>query len=144
MGILLCEQNFRDVWRRNKSVGQKFVKFCAHTHKHTHAAKLVVRICQKYLSVCRNSLFSQQDIAPKFPLRPAPIIAAYGDQGSFPQTPRSGNRRPTRQYGAVCRIYSYHLQPGRDFVASGSIFRSASNSIRTIFNDPLSRDWVNG
>ena len=42
MGILLCEQNFRDVWRRNKSVGQKFVKFCAHTHKHTHAAKLVV------------------------------------------------------------------------------------------------------
>ena len=43
MGILLCEQNFRDVWRRNKSVGQKFVKFCAHTHKHTHAAKLVVR-----------------------------------------------------------------------------------------------------
>ena len=44
MGILLCEQNFRDVWRRNKSVGQKFVKFCAHTHKHTHAAKLVVRI----------------------------------------------------------------------------------------------------
>ena len=44
MGILLCEQNFRDVWRRNKSVGQEFVKFCAHTHKHTHAAKLVVRM----------------------------------------------------------------------------------------------------
>ena len=40
MGILLCEQNFRDVWRRNKSVGQKFVKICAHTH----AAKLVVRV----------------------------------------------------------------------------------------------------
>ena len=47
MGILLCEQNFRDVWRRNKSVGQKFVKCCAHTHKHTHAAKLVVRITMR-------------------------------------------------------------------------------------------------
>ena len=44
MGILLCEKKIRDVWRRNKSVGQKFVKCCAHTHKHTHAAKLVVRI----------------------------------------------------------------------------------------------------
>ena len=43
MGILLCEQNFRDVWRRNKSVGQKLVKFCAHTHTHTRA-KLVVRM----------------------------------------------------------------------------------------------------
>ena len=49
MGILLCEQNFRDVWRRNKSVGQKFVKFCAHTHKHTHAAKLVVRMFVLYI-----------------------------------------------------------------------------------------------
>ena len=47
MGILLCEQNFRDVWRRNKSVGQKFEKICAHTHKHTHAAKLVVRMLPK-------------------------------------------------------------------------------------------------
>ena len=40
MGILLCEQNFRDVWRRNESVGQKLVKFCTLTH----AAKLVVRM----------------------------------------------------------------------------------------------------
>ena len=51
MGILLCEQNFRDVWRRNKSVGQKFVQFCAHTHKHTHAAKLVVRICNCHANI---------------------------------------------------------------------------------------------
>ena len=47
MGILLCEQNFRDVWRRNKSVraeiGQIF-------RTHTHAAKLVVEMSQ----VCHN------------------------------------------------------------------------------------------
>ena len=48
MGILLCEQNFLDVWRRNKSVGEKLVKFCAHTNTHTHAAKLVVRLCVMY------------------------------------------------------------------------------------------------
>ena len=43
MGILLCEQNFRDVWRRNKSVMGEIGKILR-THKHTHAAKLVVRI----------------------------------------------------------------------------------------------------
>ena len=43
MGILLCEQNFRDVWRRNKSVRGEIGKILR-THKHTHAAKLVVRI----------------------------------------------------------------------------------------------------
>ena len=43
MGILLCEQNFRDVWRRNKSVRAEISKILR-THKHTHAAKLVVRI----------------------------------------------------------------------------------------------------
>ena len=42
MGILLCEQNFRDVWSRNESVGQTLVKFCT-LHTLTHAAKLVVR-----------------------------------------------------------------------------------------------------
>ena len=36
MGILLCEHNFRNVWIRNESVGQKFVKFCTLTHIHTH------------------------------------------------------------------------------------------------------------
>ena len=45
MGILLCEQNFRDVWSRNESVraeiGQIF-----HTDTHTHVAKLVVRIAR--------------------------------------------------------------------------------------------------
>ena len=43
MGILLCEQNFRDVWRRNKSVRAEIGKILR-THKHTHAAQLVVRI----------------------------------------------------------------------------------------------------
>ena len=43
MGILLCEQNFRDVWRRNKSVRGEIGKI-VRTHKHTHAAKLVVRM----------------------------------------------------------------------------------------------------
>ena len=43
MGILLCEQNFRDVWRRNKSVRAEIGKILR-THTHTHAAKLVVRV----------------------------------------------------------------------------------------------------
>ena len=41
MGILLCEQNFRDVWRRNKSVGAEIGQIL---RTHTHAAKLVVEI----------------------------------------------------------------------------------------------------
>ena len=43
MGILLCEQIFRDVWRRNKSVRGEIGNILR-THKHTHAAKLVVRV----------------------------------------------------------------------------------------------------
>ena len=43
MGILLCEQNFRDVWIRNKSVRAEIGQIL-HTHTHTTAAKLVVRI----------------------------------------------------------------------------------------------------
>ena len=33
MGILLCEQNFRDVWRRNKSVS---AEICKNLRTHTH------------------------------------------------------------------------------------------------------------
>ena len=45
MGILLGEQNFRDVWRRNKSVRGEIGKILrTHKHTHTHAAKLVVRV----------------------------------------------------------------------------------------------------
>ena len=48
MGILPCEQNFRDVWRRNKNVRGEIGNILR-THKHTHAAKLVVRIrCTKF------------------------------------------------------------------------------------------------
>ena len=42
MGILLCEQHFRDFGDEIKAYGQKLVKFCTHTH--THAATLVVEI----------------------------------------------------------------------------------------------------
>ena len=44
MGILLCEQNCRHVWIRNKSVRAEIGQILR-THKHTHttAAKLVVR-----------------------------------------------------------------------------------------------------
>ena len=55
MGILLCEQNFRDVWRRNKSVRGEIGKILR-THKHTHAAKLVVRI------FLRQTYFDMQDV----------------------------------------------------------------------------------
>ena len=52
MGILLCEQNFRNVWIRNESVRAEIGQILhtdthPHTHTHTTAAKLVVRIaCQ--------------------------------------------------------------------------------------------------
>ena len=37
MGILLCEQNFRDVWRRNKIVRAEIGNILrTHTHTHTH------------------------------------------------------------------------------------------------------------
>ena len=49
MGMLLCEQNFRDVWIRNESVRAEIGQILhtdthPHTHTHTTAAKLVVRI----------------------------------------------------------------------------------------------------
>ena len=47
MGILLCEQNFRNVWIRNKSVRadiSQILRTHKHTHTHTTAAKLVVRM----------------------------------------------------------------------------------------------------
>ena len=48
MGMLLCEQKFRDVWSRNESVGSRNWSNFAHTltdtHTHTTAAKLVVRV----------------------------------------------------------------------------------------------------
>ena len=45
MGILLCEQNVRDVWIRNKSVRAEIGQILhtdTHPHTHTTAAKLVV------------------------------------------------------------------------------------------------------
>ena len=49
MGILLCEQNFRDVWIRNKSVREEIGQIL---RTHTHAAKLVVEIIRTYCTVC--------------------------------------------------------------------------------------------
>ena len=54
MGILLCEQNFRDAWIRNESVRAEIGQILhtdTHPHKHTTAAKLVVRISFGSLSV---------------------------------------------------------------------------------------------
>ena len=48
MGILLCEQNFRDVWIRNKSVRAEIGNILR-THTHTHAAKLVVEIITSFV-----------------------------------------------------------------------------------------------
>ena len=47
MGMLLCEQNFRDVWIRNESVRAEIGQILhtdTHTDTHTHAAKLVVEM----------------------------------------------------------------------------------------------------
>ena len=44
MGILLSEQNFRNVWIGNESVGPTGRNLSTFAHTHTHAAKLVVRM----------------------------------------------------------------------------------------------------
>ena len=46
-GILLCEQNFRNIWIRNESVRAEIGQILltdTHPHTHTTAAKLVVRL----------------------------------------------------------------------------------------------------
>ena len=56
MGILLCEQNFRDVWIRNKSVRAEIGQILrTHTHTHTTAAKLVVRLIILFDTVLRQT-----------------------------------------------------------------------------------------
>ena len=52
MGILLCEQNFRNVWIRNESVRAQICQIL-HTDTHTTAAKLVVRIIMAKRTVLR-------------------------------------------------------------------------------------------
>ena len=48
--MLLCEQNFRDVWSRNEIVRAEIGNILR-AHTHTHAAKLVVEMsCVTYLS----------------------------------------------------------------------------------------------
>ena len=54
MGILPCEQNFRDVWRRNKSVRAEIGQIL---RTHTHAAKLVVEMEGSLSSCCFNGGF---------------------------------------------------------------------------------------
>ena len=47
MGILLCEQIFRNVWIRNESMRAEIGQILhtdTHPHTHTTAAKLVVRV----------------------------------------------------------------------------------------------------
>ena len=53
MGILLCEQNFREVWSRNESVRAEIGQIL---RTHTTAAKLVVRIigAQGLMRSCPN------------------------------------------------------------------------------------------
>ena len=62
MGILLCEQNFRDVWIRNKSMRAEIGQILR-THTHTTAAKLVVRIrAWVYQSCWLNSVTNKMFI----------------------------------------------------------------------------------
>ena len=51
MGILLCAQNFRDVWSRNESVRAEIGQIL---HTDTHAAKLAVRIRMQLIHCCLN------------------------------------------------------------------------------------------
>ena len=64
--MLLCEQNFRDVWRRNEieraEIGQIVRAHThTHTHTHTHAAKLVVEI----MSACFFHVIWESSVNPK-------------------------------------------------------------------------------
>ena len=61
MGILLCEQNFGDVWIRNESVRAEIGQLLhtdTHPHTHTTAAKLVVRI----VTIQHSELYFTSDI----------------------------------------------------------------------------------
>ena len=65
MGILLCEQNFRDVWRRNQNVRAEIGQILhTHTHTHTHASQLVVRILQTIKSRANTGL---SGLFPSYP-----------------------------------------------------------------------------
>ena len=55
MGILLCEQNFRDVWSRNESVRTEIGQIW-HTDTLTHAAKLVVRMTKAKVTLMSTSI----------------------------------------------------------------------------------------
>ena len=60
MGILPCEQNFRDVWNRNESVRAEIGQILhTDTHTHTTAAKLVVRIMYYANNVFFNDKIDQ-------------------------------------------------------------------------------------
>ena len=73
MGILLCEQNFRDVWIRNKSVRAEIgqiLRTHTQTHTHTTAAKLVVRMIKtpptaKAVMLLFDSTASDRPVAPR-------------------------------------------------------------------------------
>ena len=64
MGMLLCEQNFRDVWSRNEIKRAEICQILltnTHTLTHTHAAKLVVEI-SACLQVCPDQETIASDI----------------------------------------------------------------------------------
>ena len=84
MGILLCEQNFRDVWNRNETVGAEICQLLhTDTRTHTTAAKLVVRFrpyCRNYwldaeliVSVRDTHIFHARDAAWWIVYRIAPV-----------------------------------------------------------------------
>ena len=71
MGILLCEQNFRNVWIRNESVRAEIGQILhadthphtlTHTHTHTTAAKLVVRIMHHWFAIYLPAVAIQRRI----------------------------------------------------------------------------------
>ena len=64
MGILLCEQNFRDVWIRNESVRAEIGQIL-HTDTHTTAAKLVVRMGITIIILAHKSPIGQYHIYTK-------------------------------------------------------------------------------
>ena len=77
MGILLCEQIFRNVWIRNESVRAEIGQILhTDTHPHTTAAKLVVRMVTE-TNVAQICLFCRINMLSSVYFR----VSFYNRQG---------------------------------------------------------------
>ena len=94
MGILLCEQNFRDVWRRNKSVRAEICKILR-THTHTRG-----KISSKDYREA-NYMYRQHDVI----LLPMTMHLCMHNMGSRAYTVQKTFHRPM-----CCQTTSFQIE----------------------------------